>query len=59
MSSICSNCCIKLRKNSVAAQRTFDVKPFINKYNLNGIKYPSRTDDLKAFEKNNPTMGPK
>ena len=35
------------------------MKPFINKYNLNGIKYPSRTDDLKAFEKNNPTMGPK
>ena len=28
------------------------IKPFINKY---GIKYPSKIDDWKMFEKNNPT----
>ena len=32
------------------------IKPFINKYNWNGIKYPSKIDDWKTFEKNNPTI---
>ena len=30
-------------------------KPFINKYNWKGINYPSKIDDWKMFEKNNPT----
>ena len=32
------------------------MKPFVNKYNWNGIKYPSKIDDWKMFEKNNPTI---
>ena len=31
-------------------------KFFINKYNWNGIKYPSKLDDWKEFEKNIPTI---
>ena len=31
------------------------VKPFINKYNWNGIKYSSKIDGWKTFEKNDPT----
>ena len=34
-------------------QRISKIKPFINKYNWNGIKYPSKIDDWKMFEKNN------
>ena len=33
-----------------------NVKLFINKYNWNGIKYPSKIDDMKTFEKNNLTI---
>ena len=33
-----------------------NVKPFINKYNWKGMNYPSKTDDWKRFEKNNPTI---
>ena len=29
---------------------------FINKYYWNGIKYPSKTEDCKNFEKSNPTI---
>ena len=36
--------------------RVLNVKPFINKYNWKGINYPSKTDDWKTFEKNNPTI---
>ena len=39
-------------KNSKKTQ----IKPFINKYNWKGIKYPSKRDDWKMFEKNNPTI---
>ena len=30
-------------------------KSSIKKYNWDGIKYPSKLDDRKTFEKNNPT----
>ena len=33
-----------------------NVKPFINKQNWKGMNYPSKTDDWKTFEKNNPTI---
>ena len=36
-------------------QRISTIKPFTNKYDWKGINYPSRKDDLKMFEKNNPT----
>ena len=29
---------------------------FINKYNLEGLNYPSKIDDCKMFEKSNPTI---
>ena len=32
------------------------IKPFINKYNWSGIKYLSKIDSGKTFEKNNPTV---
>ena len=34
-----------------------NIKPLINKYNWKGINYPSKVDDWKTFEKNNPTIG--
>ena len=37
-------------------QRISKIKPFINKYNWNGIKYPSKVHDWKTFEKNNPSI---
>ena len=32
------------------------IKPFINKYDWIGIKYPSKLDDWKTFQKNNSTI---
>ena len=37
-------------------QRVSNIKPFINKYNWDGIKYPSKIDECKTFEKNNSTI---
>ena len=37
-------------------QRTKKTKPFISKYNWKWINYPSRKDDSKTFEENNPTF---
>ena len=34
-------------------ERVSNIKPFKNKYNWNVIKYPSKIDDWKTFEKNN------
>ena len=39
-------------------QRVSNIKPFINKYNQKGINHPSKIDDWKTFEKNNPTIAP-
>ena len=36
--------------------RVSNIKPFINKYNCQGINYPSKLDDRKKFEKNNLTI---
>ena len=37
-------------------ERVSNIKPFINKYNWKEINYPSKIDDWKMFEKNNPTV---
>ena len=37
-------------------ERVSNIKPFINKYNLRGTKYPSKINDWKTLEKNNPTI---
>ena len=36
--------------------RVSNIKPFVNKYNWKGTKYPSNIDDWKTFQKNNPTI---
>ena len=37
-------------------ERVPNIKLFINKYNWKGINYPSKIDEWKKFEKNNPTI---
>ena len=37
-------------------EKVSNIKPFINKYNWEGINYPSLIDDWKKFEKNNLTI---
>ena len=36
--------------------RVSNIKPFINKYNWKETSYPTKIDDWKRFEKNNPTI---
>ena len=33
-------------------QRVIKIKPFINKYNWQGINFPSQKEDWKTFQKN-------
>ena len=44
---------IKSKENRKDYQK---VKPFINKYNWNGINYPQKINDWKTSKKNNPTI---
>ena len=37
-------------------EKTSDLKQIMNKNNCNQIKYPSKTDDWKKIERNNPTI---
>ena len=37
-------------------ERVSNIKPFISEYNWDKINYPSKIDDWKMFEKNNPTI---
>ena len=41
------------RKKKKNPQRVTKIKPFINKYNWEGINLPSEEDDWKKIEKNN------
>ena len=50
MFSVCCNCGSNSERNQKRPTKT---KLFIKKYNWNGIKYPSKIEDQKAFEKNN------
>ena len=43
----------EIKRNPEKASK---IKPFIKKYNWKGINYPSKIDDWKTFEKNNPTI---
>ena len=45
-------------ENKPHSARVCNIKPFINKYNWNGIRYLSKTNDQKKFKKNNPTIAP-
>ena len=46
-----TQCNYRLKKKD--PQRTTKIKPFINKYNWEGIHFPSEKDDWKKFEHNN------
>ena len=46
----------KYEKIKKDPQRIAKIKPFINKYNWQGIDFPSKKDDWKKFEKNNVTI---
>ena len=37
-------------------ERVSNIEAFLNKYNWEGINYPSKIDDWKIFEKNNWTI---
>ena len=37
-------------------KRVSNIKPFVNKYNREGINYSSKIDDCKTFEKNSLTI---
>ena len=37
-------------------QRITKIKPFVNKYNWEGIHFPSEKDDLRKYGKNNVTV---
>ena len=37
-------------------ERVSNILPFINKYNWEGINYPSKANDWKRFEENNPII---
>ena len=45
-----------MKKKKKDLQRITKIKPFINKYNWEGINFSSKNDDLKTFEKNNVTI---
>ena len=56
MFSIRSNCCIIFEETESYSERVSNIIAFINKYNWEGINYSSKIDDLKKFQKNNPTI---
>ena len=37
-------------------EKVSNIKPFISKYKWDEIKYPSKIDDQKTFEKSDPTI---
>ena len=45
-----------MKKSKETRKEYQKLKPFINKYNWNEIKYPSKIDVWKTFEKNNLTI---
>ena len=47
---------LNYEKKKKDLQRITKIKPFINKYNWEGINFSSKNDDLKTFEKNNVTI---
>ena len=45
-----------MKKQKKDRQRITKIKPFINKYNWEGINFPSEKDNWKKFEKKNVTI---
>ena len=53
MFPICGNCCLNLSRNWNTSRESFKHRTIHKKYNWNEIKYPSKLEDWKMFEKNN------
>ena len=49
---------LSYKKNECNPERVSNIVPFISKYNWHRKNYPSKLDDWKRFEKNNPTVAP-
>ena len=47
---------VNLKEIKKYPQRIIKIKPFINKYNWQGVNVPSEKDDWKKFAKNNVTI---
>ena len=47
---------LKTSSEDVEPTKVSSIKTLINKCNWDGIKYPSKIDDWKTFETNNPTI---
>ena len=45
-----------MKKNKQNQEKISKIKPFVNKYDWKGINCPSKIDNGKTFEKNNPTI---
>ena len=56
MLSIWFNCCMELSQHQSNPERISKVKPFIAKYNWEGIEFPSYKKDCKSFELNNKSI---
>ena len=47
---------LNYEETALYPERVSIIKPFISKYNWKGTNFPSKIDDWKTFEKNNPTI---
>ena len=65
MFSVCYNYCIKSSKYWKSTRKISNIKPFIDQYNWEGIKFPAHQNgqeeneksiDWKKFEQNNKTI---
>ena len=56
MFSIGCNSRVKFWRNKKNPQKIAKIKPFTNKYNWEGIHFPSEKDDWENFERNTATI---
>ena len=56
MFSIICNSHVRLLRNKKRSAKNNKKKTFYEKYNWEGINFPSEKDDWKKFEKNNVTI---
>ena len=56
MFSMHCNSCVKSLRNKERSTKKTKIKPFINNYNQEGIKFSSEKDDWKMLEKINVAM---
>ena len=56
MFSICTTFALNVKEIKWNPERVSNMKLFINECNQEGLNYPSKLDDRKRLEKNNPTI---